>query len=440
MQVIFQGIRAGGRIHAIPSKSEAHRALIAAALADAKTHLALAGTSDDIEATLSSLRALGADMAQDESGVSVTPIGRRRVSGIPTLEVGESGSTLRFLLPVALALYPGGVRFSMRGRLPRRPLSPLRELLEARGVIFTWENESTLLVRGALLPGDYIIPADVSSQFVSGLLFALPLLSESSTLSLVGRVESAPYIDMTRDSLAAFRVAVTPHAGEPLPRTFTVEPKIPAYEAPREALAVGGDYSNAAFFLVLGALSEIPVTVTGLEQDSRQGDRAILSILTRFGAHVSARDGAVSVAHAPLVGSTVDASQIPDLVPILSVLATQAAGVTRFIHAERLRLKESDRIASTAEMLRAVGAHVEETADGLTVTGGVPLHGGHIDAAGDHRIAMCTAILATLVSGTVTLDNAEAVTKSYPHFYRDLQALLKEGSITRSEHEKGENA
>ncbi len=433
MEVLFQKPRVGGRLSAIPAKSEVHRVLIAAALADTGTSLRLSGTGDDIEATVASLEALGASVTRMGDTVTVKPIRSHRVSGIPTLPVGESGSTLRFLLPVALALYPDGVRFRMKGRLPRRPLSPLKELLEEKGISFVWEDDRTLFARGTLLSGDYAIAADVSSQFISGLLFALPLLSGRSTLSLTGRIESAPYIDMTRDALSLFSVAISPDKDTCLPRSFVIEEKTPAYSAPRGILSVGGDYSNAAFPLVMGALSEHSVTVTGLMPDTRQGDSQIVEILSRFGAKVERNGSEVRVKRAPLSAIDIDASQIPDLVPILAVLATQAAGTTRFLHAERLRLKESDRIQSTLDMLRALSAEVNETADGLTVTGKTPLTGGKLDAAGDHRIAMCAAVLSTVAEGDVTLSGGEAVSKSYPHFYRDLQSLLQGGKLILQE-------
>ena len=380
-----------GTIPAIASKSMAHRLLICAALAKTPTEVVCPTTSKDIEATRACLAAMQ--------------------EGTP-LPCGESGSTLRFLLPVVAAL---GLEteFYMEGRLPDRPLAPLDAELTKHGAVLQ-KDGAVLRVSGQLLPGDYILPGNVSSQYISGLLFALPLLDKPSTLTVTGTIESKPYIEMTLDALRQFGIHIIIEENVY---------RIPSctYKSPGEAY-VEGDWSNAAFWLCAGAVSK-PVTVTGLDKDSLQGDKAVFEILKQFGARCDRTDDAFTVSPAPLRAIDIDAAAIPDLVPILSVVASAAEGTTRIYNAGRLRLKESDRIETVCRLLRDLGGQVEETDDGLTIHGGKPLQGGTVDSCNDHRIAMSAAIASTLCQDTVTILGAEAVNKSYPHFWDDLEQL-----------------
>ena len=428
--------RLSGTCAAIPSKSEVHRALIAAALSPGNTRIDCPCVSRDMEATAASLRALGCHVTYGDNAYQVSPsprmlrlfpadfaadfAGKPLPTGepIPILPVGESGSTLRFLLPVAALLCPMGVVFQMAGRLPKRPLSPLWEELEAHGLTLKFIDENKLFVNGNLHSGCFSLPGNVSSQFISGLLFALPLLKEPSELHITGTVESRGYIAMTEETLRNFGTMPQKSGWD---YRFAPTEKAP-FHSPF-VCHVGGDYSNAAFFLSAGAIGQAPVTVTGLSPDTCQGDRRILSCLREFGAIVEETGDSVTVSPAPLTGCEIDASEIPDLVPVLSVVATAAAGVTRFTHAERLRMKESDRIATTVAMLRAVGADAEPTEDGFSVTGGHMLSGGNVNGSGDHRIVMSAAVLATLCQDEVTITGAEAVEKSYPDFFRDFHRL-----------------
>ncbi len=336
--------------------------------------------------------------------------------GLCPLPCGESGSTLRFLLPVTGALGARAV-FQMEGRLPQRPLEPLRSLLEEHGMEIRQEGDR-LFCSGNLTPGTFRIPGNVSSQYVSGLLMALPLLPGDSVLEVTGEVESAAYISMTLEALAAAGAA--PRREE---NTFYVRGGTP-FTLPRQA-AVEGDYSSAAFFLCMGAFSREGITVTGLAPDSVQGDRAVTEILRRFGAKVSVQGDAVTVRRGELRGVEADASPIPDLIPVLAAVAAGAEGVTRFYNAGRLRLKESDRIASTAAMLRSLGGRCEERESELIVFGG-PLSGGETDPWGDHRIAMAAAAAACACRGPVTVRGAQCVAKSYPRFWEDLEGLKGE--------------
>ena len=383
-----------GSIPAIPSKSAAHRLYICAALADSPTEISCQGTSKDIEATKACLDAMK--------------------NGDSLLRCGESGSTLRFLLPVVAALGLE-VDFQMEGRLPDRPLAPLDAQLEAHGVTLSRPVRHDLLhVSGRLEPGAYVLPGNVSSQYISGLLFALPLLDGVSTLTVTGKVESAPYIAMTLDALKQFGVRPKIEAN-----VYTI-PHMP-YRSPGTA-AVEGDWSNAAFWLCAGAIGQ-PMTVTGLDPDSLQGDKAVVEILRRFGAKTERNGSSYTVSPGELTAINIDAAAIPDLVPVLSVVAAAAEGTTRIYNAGRLRIKESDRIQTVRAMLANLGADVEETADGLLVSGGKPLPGGVVDSANDHRIAMAAAVASILCEGPVTVTGAEAVSKSYPKFWEDFEKM-----------------
>ena len=394
------------------SKSQAHRLLICAALGEKETLLRCDGISADIAATARCLRAMGADIAQTPEGLSVRPIaaGRREAA----LDCGESGSTLRFLIPLLGALGQAGT-FRMEGKLPSRPLSPLRELCCAMGMSIRQEG-ALLRCEGRLRPGDYELPGNVSSQFVSGLLMALPLLPGDSRLLVTGTVESADYIAMTEDALRKSGLRFEKEGWEYF---------IPGLQRPRlpEALTVERDWSSAAFFLCLGALSPAGVLTRDMDLSSRQGDRRILDLLRAFGAEVWEGPEGIAVRRGALRGLEADASQIPDLVPVLSVLAAAAEGQTRIFHAARLRLKESDRLQTTAALLLSLGGRVRETEDGLVIQGTGALRGGTADSAGDHRIAMSAAVAASVSEGGVTVLGAECVGKSYPRFWEDLDAL-----------------
>jgi 3-phosphoshikimate 1-carboxyvinyltransferase len=399
-----------GTLPAVSSKSDAHRLLICAALADRPTVLALPALSEDIEATIRCLRALGAGIVRSGETVTVSPI--ERVPDAPLLPCGESGSTLRFLLPVAAALTEGA-RFTGRGRLPDRPVGALRAAMEAHGVTFSAEKLPFAL-SGRLQGGSYALPGDVSSQYLTGLLLALPHVPDDSTLTLTTKLESAAYVDMTLSALRRFGGSVSDGGG------VYALPGGQRFHSPGAA-AVDGDWSSAAFFLTAGAIGR-EVTVTGLDADSPQGDKAVLDILRRFGAETETRGNAVTVRPAPLRGCEIDVSGIPDLLPVLSVAAACASGETRFTNAARLRLKESDRLAAVSAMLRSLGGSVTELPDGLTVRGGA-LTGGTVDGFRDHRIVMSAAIAAIRCSGPVTITGAGAAAKSYPAFFDDYTLL-----------------
>ena len=377
MDITIQPGKLTGCITAIPSKSQAHRLMICAAFAKEPTLLYCPEINRDIEATADCLRALGAIIDRTEDGYHIIPVGN--VPSEAFLNCCESGSTLRFMLPIVGAL---GVKtiLQMEGRLPCRPLSPLWEEMERMGCSLSRPSENTILCVGKLLPGTYSIAGNVSSQFITGLLFAFSLIDGNCSLVITGKLESAPYIEMTKDALALF-------SDHHSPGRLTVE----------------GDWSNGAFFLAAQALGNA-VTVENLNPTSHQGDRASADLLPGLKTH-----------------RNISAANIPDLVPILAVTAACNQGAV-FTDIQRLRLKESDRVASIIAMLRALGGKAEATEDTLTVYG-TGLTGGIVSSCNDHRIAMAAAIAATVCTVPVTILGAEAVNKSYPRFWEEYARL-----------------
>lgn len=408
-----------GEIRIPSSKSVSHRLLIAAALAQGESVVRRVDPSNDIRATVQVLSALGASIRTEpnEDGsldYHVTGIDPGRSTGTTEADCEESGSTLRFLVPVAAAL---GIptRFTGHGRLPERPMAELIEALTAHGTSIETPDGYTLplTLGGQLKAGEYCLPGNISSQYFTGLLFALPLLNGDSVLRIAGKLESAAYIDLTIDALKTAGIHIT-RASD----SFII-PGNQRY-VPFDTQAEG-DWSQAVFFLAAGALGG-EIRLTGLKRDSAQGDRKCVDILRRFGAQIDWQGDVLYSHSGHLNGCTIDAAQIPDLVPALAACACQCSGETRITGAGRLRLKESDRIESTCAMIRALGGIAEPDEDGLT-TRFSALHGGEIRSFNDHRILMSAAVLALRADGPVTVDQAECVNKSYPRFFEDYRTL-----------------
>lgn len=397
----------GGRFTAPPSKSEAQRALLCAALADAPTQLVCPSDARDIALMCGGLRALGADITRTADGFSVTPL--KCASEHAVIDCGESGAVLRFLLPVAGAL---GVRAEFRrsARLSERPIAPLTELMQAHGCRISAPTEAPLLCDGQLRGGHYAIGGGVSSQFVSGLLLALPLLGQAVGLTLLPPIVSKNYIALTQQVQSRFGVCWEETADG------FVLPDGRQYRAPQERFVVGGDWSGAAVWLCLGAISRA-VEVRGLDPASLQPDRKILELLHRFGAETAVKNGAVLIAPRPLHGIDAALDGCPDLLPPLAAVAAAAEGTTRFTGIARLRWKESDRPQALAQMLNALGGQAELEGDTLILRGGRRLRGGEVDTCGDHRIAMTAALLSCLCTAPLVLSDAACVEKSYPQFW-----------------------
>lgn len=403
-----------GDIAAITSKSDAHRCLICAALCRGETEVLIKNTNRDISATAQCLRAMGAKIEELPNGVFKVS-GILRAAPKPQIDCQESGSTLRFLLPVAAAL-GNGAHLLGCGRLPERPLSPLREEMQAHGCLFLGEKLPFELC-GKLESGRFKLPGNVSSQYITGLLLALPLLEGDSEIALTSPLESAGYVDMTVRTLKQFGIEITVL---PQNRGYGVSGG-QNYISPQKITAEG-DWSNAAFWLASGALGKA-VSVSGLDTNSAQGDRAISSLLKRFGAKVNNDINGITVENAALHGIEIDAAAIPDLVPVLAVTACGALGETKIVNAARLRIKESDRLKTVSEMIRALGGSVIELPDSLVIRGNGRLLGGRINSHNDHRIAMAAAVASSICSREVIIENADAVTKSYPAFFEDFIKL-----------------
>lgn len=402
MDIRITPARVSGSIEGIASKSFAHRALICASLAKGKSEIRINTTSADIEATVDCLKNLGAEIGINGKAYSVTPIEKPLDSAV--INCNESGSTLRFLLPVICALGTE-TRIHASGRLPERPLSPLKEELIRNGALIS--DEFPLAVSGSISQRDFTLRGDVSSQFVTGLLMTLSYLG-GGRINLLPPVQSRPYIDITLQVLRTFGADIKEENN-----TFYINP------APLTGcdFTVEADWSNAAFPLCMGA------EVKGLDPLSAQGDKEIITVLKNMGADIFENNGSFSADVSRLHGCMVDAGNIPDAVPVIAALAATAEGETVIYNGERLRIKESDRIMTTAAMLRSLGGNVTETADGLIISGKGSLDGGETDSFNDHRIAMAAAVAACRCKGDVIIRNADAVNKSYPGFFDDYNKL-----------------
>ena len=398
MKAVISPSVLSGEITAVASKSQAHRLLICAALSDAECSVRCRTVSADIQATVSCLNGLGADIRRSGDSFLIKPV--VMTASPAEIDCGESGSTLRFLLPVVCALGKE-TTIHMHGRLPDRPLSPLWEELVLHGAVLTRPTHDTIHVSGRLTGGVYTIAADISSQFISGLLFALPLTGEASRVEMTGRLESGSYIDMTAQALRQFGVN---WQREPYGYSAAADT---GYHVPEGEIIVEGDWSNAAFWICADRILGGTLSIQGLDPESLQGDRTVENVSLRIAAG----------------SAVVDCRNIPDLVPVLSVLASVSPGQTVFTHAERLRIKESDRLAATASLINSLGGNAEETEDGLIITGTSRLSGGETGSVNDHRIAMSAAVASLACEGPVILHGAEAVSKSYPDFWKDFNLL-----------------
>lgn len=412
-----------GSLAAIPSKSMAHRLLICAALSEGITDLVCTTSSQDIDATISSLKSLGAPAMRTRQGFRMVPLTKGGVRENATLDVGESGSTLRFLLPVVAALGKGGA-FVGHGRLAERPLAPLDVQLEQHGCTLSERGSFPLTVSGQLTAGRFDLPGNVSSQFISGLLMAAPLLGGATQIVVTEPVESRGYVQLTIDALACFGVEV--HERQVMEDEIACR----SYEISGDAryvspgvCTVEGDWSNAAIWLAAGALHPDPITVTGLNLQSHQGDRGILAALALLGARVGRQAGAASVHRERPHGYNFDVSGIPDLVPSLASVAATTPGTTCLQNAGRLRLKESDRLHTISTTIQNLGGNAQVIGDDLVIEGVEQLGGGEVDAAGDHRVAMMAAVCAAYGARPSLIHGAECVAKSYPSFLDDFRAL-----------------
>ena len=398
MDILIKPSVLKGKLNIPASKSCAHRAVICAALADGISELSGITMSKDIEATINAMTALGAEFDIADDTIYVTGI--KNLTKFAHIDCNESGSTLRFIIPVAAALGVDAL-FSGKGRLPQRPIDIYKRELSKHNIEFLTEN-MPYEIKGKLTGGIYKIEGNVSSQFITGLLFALPLIEHDSEIIMTSHLESRPYVEITIDILKHFGISV-----EETENGFKIkggQKYVPHNEH------IEGDYSQAAFFYVANALGS-EVKICNLKPDSVQGDKKIIDLI----------DSAIS--DGKITGYKADCSDIPDLVPVLSVLGAYGSKPSLIYNAERLRIKESDRLTACADMLNRLGGNVAVTADGLDIKPVKELHGGIIDSFGDHRIVMSAAIAALKCNGEVIIKGAEAAEKSYPNFFNDYKML-----------------
>ena len=407
MNVTVTAENIGGTVEILSSKSELHRLMLLASLSDTPTTITYSGVaSKDVIATADCINAVGGKAKVENGKIEVSPI--KVTDKTCYVCPNESGSTLRFILPVFSAL---GIDYevTVNGRLGSRPLSPLYEIMLASGVSLSENGVYPLKVKGKLNSSFYQIDGSVSSQFITGLLMSLPINSKIGKVQVVGDFQSQSYVDVTVDAMSKFGAVVTK-------TEHTYDVKCDKYTSCGQIKA-GGDWSNGAFFLCAGALCEKGVTVKGLDKNSKQGDKKILCALEKMGAKITWNGDDVTVKKGNLQAITLDVADIPDLVPILAIVASVSKGVTRIENGARLRLKESDRISSVVAMINALGGKATEGEDYIIIEGVDQLSGGVVDGANDHRIVMASAIASVVSSGKITILGAQAVQKSYPDFF-----------------------
>ena len=419
-----------GEINIPPSKSLSHRAVICAALAKGESVIDNLVLSDDIKATLDGMKSFGADIEyiNNDAARDACSI---RIKGSPGLTVqrnrihcSESGSTLRFLVPLA-ALAGEKITFTGKGKLVERPLDIYYEIFEGQNIKYCSNSgRLPLTVNGMLKPGTFRVSGDVSSQFITGLMFALPLLDGNSRIEVTTEPESKGYVELTMHVLDKFGIQIVNNGF----REFVIGGN---QEYQSADCRIEGDYSQAAFWIAAGILGG-GIKCKGLNLNSVQGDRVIMDITGKMGVSLEtgestdgrqAGQGFIKVYEAVTRGIEIDASQCPDLVPVLAVLGAISAGTTKIINAKRLRIKESDRLRAISTELNKLGAGVTELDDGLIIEGKEKLTGGRVDSWNDHRIAMALAVASIKCTGPVILTGSDAVKKSYPHFWRDFKSL-----------------
>ncbi|MGI5923839.1 MAG: 3-phosphoshikimate 1-carboxyvinyltransferase [Lentisphaeria bacterium] len=408
-----------GRVAIPPSKSAAHRAIIAAALSNGRCRVSPIAASDDIVATGNAMAALGAESRSDGSALMICGLhdgnAATKAPASPLLiDCAESGSTLRFLIPIVGALGREAV-FTGRGRLAERPMAEYLHCLAQHGMSFSSDCGLPLSSGGRLQPGTYVLPGNISSQYITGLLFALPMLTGDSVITLSSELQSAGYVDLSLAILteAGIRIDATAHGW--------AIPGGQHYQA--RDYKVEGDWSQAAFFLAAATIGG-DISISGLKRDSQQGDRAAEELFKQFGASITwDSDGNLHARHNQTRGIAIDAAQIPDLVPALAACAALCPGQTRIFNAERLRAKESDRLAAMQRALSALGADISERDDGLIINGVERLRGAGVDGANDHRIVMACAIAALRADSPVSISHPQSVNKSYPDFFAHFRSI-----------------
>lgn len=405
-----------GTIASIPAKAHAHRALICAALANSSSTILLSRTSKDIDATMDSLRGLGAHVVYENKVVTVTP-GPAPKKGYVVPH--ESGTTLRLLLPVAASIC-NEVNVDAKGRLPDRPLEPMLGEMKAHGVTFS-QDKPPFTMTGLLQGGQFSMVGDVSSQFFSGLLLAAPQCG-GATITSTTPLQSSDYVTLTTTTMADFGVTVdhTPARGT-VQESFTVTAN--ATFKGQSNYQIEGDWSNTAIWMVAAAMTGQPITITGMNQNSIQADRRIMQVIESSGCTITWDDMNITVSGRASKPIHADLEQMPDMLPVMAALACSIQGESSFVNGARLRLKESDRLETVANLVRDLGGTVREDGDDLYIIGSGILKGGQCDCVNDHRLVMAGTLMALISETPVILQDSEAITKSYPDFFEDWNIL-----------------
>jgi 3-phosphoshikimate 1-carboxyvinyltransferase len=417
MKITIKKSEIEGRLKAPPSKSYTHRAVICAALANGRTKITNPLLCDDTYVTIKVCKTLGAEVNMRKDLI-VEGTEKLRVPD-DVMDCGGSGTTFRFFTAIS-SLVPGMSVLTGNESLRKRPVGELLNALTQLGIkaISTRGNGlPPIVVFGDDIKGGYVkMRGDISSQFISALLFACPKSSKKTTIELTSELQSKPYVEITIEVLKEFGIEVS--VSEDF-RGFIVPPQ---QSFKPWKYTIQGDFSSAAFMLAAGALAG-KVKISNLELSSKQGDRRIVQILRQMNAYVKEKENSVTVEKEDLIATTIDVLHTPDLAPVCAVLATQAKGITRIINADRLRLKESNRLASITNELKKMGANINEVKYGLTIKGPTHLKGANIDPHNDHRIAMACAVAGLVASGRTVIENAECISKSYPAFVDDMKKL-----------------
>jgi 3-phosphoshikimate 1-carboxyvinyltransferase len=402
---------ASGNIQTPPSKSLLHRAIISASLAKGVSIVKNVVYSEDIKATINAFKKLGIRIIKQENQLEVHGNSNLAFFGNERIDCNESGSTIRFLIP--LIVNSKGIYITGKSSLMSRPFTVYETLFTENGLVFD-KSDKDIFLKGDLMAGDYIIPGNISSQFISGLLFALPLKKSSSNLTVLGSFESKKYVDMTVETLALFGIKIIEtEKGYYIPGNQKYTPA---------NISIESDFSQIAFFAVAGIING-DILVKNVNNDSSQPDIAIIDVIKDMGGKIKKTKNAIHFKKSETIGKTIDLSQNPDIGPILSILASLSRETTQIINASRLRIKETDRLSASCDILKKFGVHVESNNDSMIITGQETLNGNTFHSYNDHRMVMSIAIAALRANQPVVIKKAEAINKSYPHFFEDLQSL-----------------
>ncbi|MDH2458891.1 3-phosphoshikimate 1-carboxyvinyltransferase [Clostridium perfringens] len=422
-KVIITPSKLKGSVKIPPSKSMAHRAIICASLSKGESVISNIDFSEDIIATMEGMKSLGANIKVEKDKLIINGENILKDSNYKVIDCNESGSTLRFLVPISL-IKDNKVNFIGRGNLGKRPLKTYYEIFEEQEIKYSYEEEKLdLNIEGSLKGGEFKVKGNISSQFISSLLFTLPLLKEDSKIIITTELESKGYIDLTLDMIEKFGVTIKNNNY----REFLIKGN-QSYKPMN--YKVEGDYSQAAFYFSAGALGS-EINCIDLDLSSYQGDKECIEILERMGARlIESQKSSLSIIHGDLNGTIIDASQCPDIIPVLTVVAALSKGETRIINGERLRIKECDRLNAICTELNKLGADIKELKDGLIIKGVKELIGGEVYSHKDHRIAMSLAIASTRCKEEVIIKEPDCVKKSYPGFWEDFKSL---GGILKGE-------